>query len=218
MSWTRIPGAIKREGSVRRALFVCLCGKQAWVQVVYGQPVSRSCGSCAMRRHGHRSGRDRSSPTYRSWRSMVVRCTRWIGDGGFDRFLADMGERPAGTTIDRWPDRHGNYEPGNCRWATWRAQAKNKDAAVLISYGGRTLCVAEWAREIGLGIVTLHHRLFRSKWTVEKALNTPSKRRKGRDAFRPAARHIDCAEQEPTGAVVFEGRPNPKPELSGGSR
>lgn len=94
-------------------------------------------------RHGH-TANGVISPTYRSWTAMNARCTypsqpqyadyggrgirvceQWKGRGGFDNFLADMGERPDGTTLDRI-DPDGNYEPSNCRWATPSEQAANK--------------------------------------------------------------------------------------------
>lgn len=82
--------------------------------------------------------------TYRIWGRMFARCYnpltrdyRWYGALGvkiadrwrsFENFLADMGECPEGLTIDRI-DPTGNYEPGNCRWATWTEQRHNRRAA-----------------------------------------------------------------------------------------
>lgn len=59
----------------------------------------------------------------------VIVCDRWrfgeSGSAGFLCFLADMGERPEGLTLER-TDPFGNYEPGNCCWATWAEQGRNR--------------------------------------------------------------------------------------------
>ena len=55
----------------------------------------------------------------------ITVCARWKGPKGFQHFLADMGERPRGKTIDR-KDVNGNYEPKNCRWATKHVQRVNQ--------------------------------------------------------------------------------------------
>ena len=63
----------------------------------------------------------------------ITVCDRWRhGDGarsGFECFLGDVGERPPGKSLDRYPNPAGNYEPGNCRWATALEQRHNRRAA-----------------------------------------------------------------------------------------
>lgn len=88
------------------------------------------------------TGRTKSSPTYRAWANMRQRCTnpnnpKWEYYGGrgitvcarwadsFEAFLADMGVRPEGMSLDRI-DTNGNYGPDNCRWTTWSEQVKNR--------------------------------------------------------------------------------------------
>lgn len=91
--------------------------------------------------HGHAKKRT-YSPTYSSWQSMLARCRylkrdndkKYCGRGikvckrweNFALFLKDMGERPEGKTLDRYPNNNGDYEPGNCRWATPVEQARNR--------------------------------------------------------------------------------------------
>ncbi len=92
-------------------------------------------------RHGH-AARGKQSPTYRTWTDMWRRCTNpkcdnWPRYGGrgiavedprwkdFENFLADMGEKPAGLTLDRIDNERG-YCRENCRWATPSQQRANQ--------------------------------------------------------------------------------------------
>ncbi len=76
------------------------------------------------------------NPRFKDWdyyggRGITV-CDRWKHPtDGFANFLADMGERPSNTTIDRFPNGDGNYEPGNCRWASPSQQIRNSSTAKL---------------------------------------------------------------------------------------
>lgn len=122
----------------------CDCGRQKPIAVhnlVAGK--SRSCGVCIRKgytRHGH-SPHNKWSGTYVSWRDMILRCTypksnryeyyggrgiiiceRWLS---FPNFLADMGERPPGHSIERI-NVNGNYEPSNCKWIPRAEQSKNR--------------------------------------------------------------------------------------------
>ena len=132
---------------------ICCCGSETIVRSQsLREGLIKSCGcfrralllSGPNRKHGHTHMEGRTSvpsPTYCSWAHMRQRCgnprsNRWMLYGGrgitvcerwrkFENFLADMGERPIGLTLDRI-DSDGNYEPGNCRWATPKEQAINR--------------------------------------------------------------------------------------------
>ena len=67
------------------------------------------------------------SYSYYGGRGIVI-CDRWLGPNGFVNFFADMGRRPKGMSIDRI-NVDGNYEPGNCRWATALVQTQNRRAS-----------------------------------------------------------------------------------------
>jgi hypothetical protein len=143
--------------------------------------------------HGHTRNHGPSA-AYRSWASMLARCRgltpkrhkdyvargikvceRWSGPGGFANFLADMGERPTGRTLERI-NNGGNYEPQNCRWATRKEQQRNRRENRLITHQGRTQCMAAWSEEMGLSLNTLEHRLRRN-WTTERALTQPEQKK-----------------------------------------
>lgn len=174
-------------------LCFCACGEQ---RVVYGgnliKGVSTSCGCYSVELTRKRSTTHgmRSTPTYKSWANMWQRCTnpneeqypayggrgikvceRW---GRFENFLADMGARPSGHTPDRFPNKDGNYEPGNCRWATPREQSNNTRRNRWLTVNGRSQTAAQWSREMGYSRGLILERIDILGWSVEKSVNTPA--------------------------------------------
>lgn len=175
----------------KRAMWVCRCdcGKRVTRLGKYLRSGEvKSCG-CLHRQpmsgprttHGHSIGK--ISRTYSTWASMVQRCTNpksttWSKYGGkgitvckrwlsFDNFLSDMGERPAGMSIDRINPR-GSYTRSNCRWADSKQQGANQTKTRFITFQGRTLHLTAWAGELGINPSTLHGRLKR--WPAEIAM------------------------------------------------
>jgi hypothetical protein len=107
-------------------------------------------------------------------------CERWRNS--FDTFFTDVGMRPGtGYSLDRI-NNDGNYEPSNCRWATVEEQHRNTRETRLITAFGKTQCMADWAKEIGMEPTGLMRRL--NCWSVEKALTTP--------VPRPEAKCLIC--------------------------
>lgn len=94
-------------------------------------------------------------------------CERWKS---FENFLADMGESPIGMSIDRFPNKDGNYEPGNCRWATAKEQARNTSVTRSVTANGETLPLTEWAERLGLDGRVIHLRLKRG-WSEQEAID-----------------------------------------------
>lgn len=166
----------------------CDCGSE---KVIEGRLLrngtTNSCG-CLQKKNGTTHGHS-NDPTYYSWRAMLKRCNnekhvayknyggrgitvchRW--QDSFVSFLTDMGERPSlQFSIDRI-DSDGNYEPGNCRWATSDSQSRNRRNNVRLTLNGVTMTAAEWARKVGICQTSLQKRLKKG-WPVEEALTRP---------------------------------------------
>lgn len=140
-------------GSHRRMLVRCDCGTEKLVRVSSLKAGgTKSCGCLKREQVSARRKLDTKhgmcgTPTYGSWSHMIQRCTNPNNDKfyaygakgitvcerwkSFENFLADMGVRPEGKTLDRYPDQKGNYEPGNVRWATPFEQTCNSRSAKL---------------------------------------------------------------------------------------
>jgi hypothetical protein len=94
-------------------------------------------------------------------------CERWRV---FENFLSDMGERPTGTSLER-TNNSGDYEPGNCVWATPEQQTTNRRVNRIVEFCGRRMTLSQWAKEVGVSREALAERLER--WPIEKALTAP---------------------------------------------
>ena len=142
------------------------------------------------------------TPEFNAWKSALYRCTkpthqhdhryldrgirmclRWSED--FFAFLEDMGKRPSDNhSIDRI-NNDGMYSCGkcsecvengwsaNCRWATEEEQHNNTSTNRKITAFGKILSVSQWARETGIPVETISHRIRKGKWDPEKALTKP---------------------------------------------
>jgi len=108
---------------------------------------------------------------FRFYGAVGVRvCDRWHDPMNFH---FDMGARPSPShSLDRWPNKSGNYYKENCRWATKIEQANNCKNNIVITYLNRTQTLPEWCRELGLDIKNTRQRIQIYKWSAEKAFST----------------------------------------------
>lgn len=116
--------------------------------------------------------RNKNTKNYNRYGGMgVTVCERW--KTGFAAFIEDMGKRPSPRhSLDRYPDKNGNYEPGNVRWATAKEQARNTRCNRILIFRGESRSMAEWAEIVGIPYRTLQARICTLKWNVKRALTT----------------------------------------------
>lgn len=142
-------------------------------------------GARSYEKHGHTN-----SPAYSRYSSMIDRCynpknaafanyggrgitvcERWVES--FTDYLADVGEKPGpGFTLDRIDNERG-YEPENVRWATRDTQNRNHRANRYYTHDGRTMCLKDWAREVGIHVATITNRIDDLGWSFERAISVP---------------------------------------------
>lgn len=181
------------------SIYVCICDCDAYVEARATKLKSGNVKSCgclnaeqwpgiAKKTIRSPASSDVRSGAYVSWREMhrrcyvprtphferyggrgVVVCERWHS---FGNFLIDMGERPQGKTLDRI-NNAGNYEPGNCRWATPVEQANNRTDNVRVRFAGSDRTISEWSREPGAVYASLIAGRLRAGWGVERAIFEP---------------------------------------------
>jgi hypothetical protein len=184
-----------RTGKTTRAVECrCTCGSTKTVSIyilINGRTLSCGClhrenTSARFKKHGATG-----TALYGVWRNMRARCSRpcqdrhlyfdkgitvcrqWEVFDEFRKWAMENGYRP-GLFIDRI-DGNGNYDPGNCRWATPAESAQNRDGRVLISAFGETKHLQEWAEDprCTVSVATLDSRIRVCGWSPEKAISTP---------------------------------------------
>ena len=106
--------------------------------------------------------------------SGITVCKRWLK---FENFLKDMGPRPSlEYSLDRINNNKG-YSKSNCRWATHKEQAHNRHNSIVVVYKNKKVVLASVVEEKGLAYRIAYTRIFKYKWTIEQALDTPVARR-----------------------------------------
>lgn len=195
--WTVLRRGGREEGPKGGSLWCCrcICGTERVVKASsLRSGRSQSCG-CLHKEVVASVGRSRKThgrtgtKEYRAWNQMIQRChnpdnhthkrygvkgvtvcERWRSN--FADFLADMGDSPTPDhSLDRI-DPFGNYEPGNCRWATREQQRLNQRRTKRFLYQGELLALPELAEKTGIKAATLRARLVNLKWDVERATAT----------------------------------------------
>ncbi len=172
----------KQGKRIKYVTAVCDCGKELELRVdtIAGKTKCHEtlCGS-----HG-----DSGTPTYISWQAMLNRCQnpahrnyhRYGAVGvtvcekwkSYPAFLADMGKRPSGHTLDRIDGTKG-YSPGNCRWADSETQQRNRKDLKLVMYHGKVVLLVEAIKNCKASPVTVYQRIKKG-WTAEQAIDTPA--------------------------------------------
>lgn len=111
--------------------------------------------------------RNKNDPGFRNYGARGISvCERWED---FANFLADMGERPTGLSLDRI-DVDGPYSPENCRWATTKEQMRNRRDNTHLLINGTLEVLADVAERTGLHRSTITSRLRKQGLSIEEAL------------------------------------------------
>lgn len=187
--------------------FRCQCGREVIiVETSITQSLTKSCGCLFLemtiaKGHGNATHGKSRSVEYRTWIGMLARCQnpknklfRNYGSRGievcerwqmFENFFADMGSRPSPQhSIDR-KNNNGDYEPGNCRWATPTQQSRNHRGNRIVVVDGVKMTFAEASEGAAVSAFTVRTRVKRG-WSWERARNEPP--HPNRFGKRPGAR------------------------------
>lgn len=149
---------------------------------------STSCGCFRKEHPNHTKHNQRHTRLYKIWLKMKQRCfnskdksyknyggrgitmyDKWVNDFMSFYYWSKENGYKEDLSIDRI-DNNGNYEPNNCRWTDKKTQNRNTRSNHKITYNGKTMCIIEWAEELGINYSTLKWRIY-NNWSIEKAFN-----------------------------------------------
>lgn len=191
---TNSDGYIHRQ---RAMICLCVCGKKNTVRASSlrsGGTISCGCKqSERLKARLSTHGMSKSSE-YCIWNLMRQRCVnpktihyKIYGGRGikvcrrwskFETFYKDMGPRPSMRhSLDRWPNKNGNYTPKNCRWATQEQQSNNKRNNVVLEIFGEKFTMKELSRAIGMKYTSVVSRVNRG-WSAIEIISIPIKNKK----------------------------------------
>lgn len=189
------------SGKGNQTTWLCKCDCGLLKTVATGSLVNGDTKSCGC--SSHEAARQRfiqmntshgwsGTATHESWKAMKQRCLNkrnpnYADYGGrgvlvceswmrFEHFLADMGPRPEGTSIERKNNSLG-YNKHNCKWATPTEQANNKRTTTIVTANGETKPLTQWCREKGLNYQTIQGRIQDRNWLPERALSQPIRKK-----------------------------------------
>lgn len=164
----------------------CLCDCGTEIYAAGGNLDSGNTQSCGcLHRDNHRTHGKTKSRVYVIWKAMRRRCQNpkaleFKNYGGrgisvcerwqtFENFYEDMGDPPDGFSIER-NDNDGNYEPSNCRWASYKEQLNNTRSNRFLEAFGKRQTLTQWSEELNIPVTTIRNRLDRAGLSVERAL------------------------------------------------
>lgn len=147
-----------RQGNLRNGhTRSCGCLNDRTQSLIHGHERDKK-PSRTLKSYRHAKSRcfSRSDPKYKTYGGRgITMCAEWVVS--FSAFLKDMGECPEGMTLDRI-NNDGDYEPGNCRWATHHEQSNNRSNNIIVEVNGETLSLKEYAHVEGVHYQTAHRR------------------------------------------------------------
>ena len=186
-----VQGRSNKTGKFGQVYFTCLCDCGETNDVRSGhlrQRLIKSCGKCPRESRSITHGMSRSAE-HGVWSHLKSRCLNprdaayhlyggrgitvdpaWVND--FAAFYAHVGPRPTPQhTIERIDNNRG-YEPGNVKWDTRTAQARNRRSSRMMTLNGETLSAAAWAERLGVSVWNIYARR-KLGWSDEQALSRP---------------------------------------------